>query len=104
MITLSAAQAISPAIERTKQFLFQPFRVGRFLKLTLVALLTEGGMASCNFGNHLPSADTPGLNHPLPPFHMPQIPAPALAVVIGVFVAIAVIVIPIILLISYLLI
>src|SRR5580692_7630346 len=94
MITLSAAQAISPAIERTKQFLFRPFRLGTFLKLTLVALLTEGGMASCNFGNHLPSADTPGLNHPLPPFHMPQIPAPALAVVV----------IPIILLISYLLI
>lgn len=103
MITLSAAQAISPAIERTKQFLFQPFRVGRFLKLTLVALVTEGGMASCNFGNHMPSADTPGLNHPLP-FHLPQMPTPALAVVIGVLIAIAVIVIPIILLISYLLI
>ena len=104
MITLSAAQAISPAIERTKQFLFRPFRLGTFLKLTLVALLTEGGMASCNFGNHLPSGDTPGLSHPLPPFHMPHMPMPAMAVVIGVFIAIAVIGIPIVLLISYLLI
>jgi hypothetical protein len=104
MITLSAAQAISPAIERTKQFLFRPFRLGRFLKLTLVALLTEGGMASCNFGNHLPSGDTPGLNHPFPPLNMPHMPMPAMAVVIGAFIAIAVIGIPIVLLISYLLI
>ena len=46
MITLSAAQAISPAIERTKQFLFRPFRLGRFLKLTLVALLTDDAFVS----------------------------------------------------------
>jgi hypothetical protein len=107
MITLSAAQAISPAIERTKQFLFRPFLLGRFLKLTLVALLTEGGMASCNFsnfGNHLPSGDTPGLSHPLPPLHMPQMHTPAMAVVIAVFVTVAVIGIPIVLLLSYLLI
>jgi hypothetical protein len=104
MIALSAAQAISPAIERTKHFLFRPFRLGRFLKLTLVALLTEGGMASCNFGNHLPSGDTPGLNHPLPPLHMPQMHTPAMAVVIGVLIAIAVIGIPIVLMLSYLLI
>src|ERR1700733_2474600 len=104
MIALSAAQAISPAIERTKHFLFRPFRLGRFLKLTLVAFLTEGGMASCNFGNHLPSGDTPGLNHPLPPLNMPHMPMPAMAIVIGVFIAIAVIGIPIVLLLSYLLI
>jgi hypothetical protein len=106
MITLSAAQSISPAIERTKHFLFRPFRLGRFLKLTLVALLTEGGMASCNFSSHLPSGgDTPGLGgHPLPPLHMPQMPTPAMAVVVGVIIAIAVIGIPIVLLLSYLLI
>jgi hypothetical protein len=104
MITLSAAQAISPAIERTKQFLFRPFRLGRFLKLTLVALITEGGMASCNFGNHLPSGDTPGLNHPFPPLHMPEMHTPAMAVAIAVIIAIAVIGIPIVLLLSYLLI
>lgn len=104
MIALSAAQAISPAIERTKQFLFHPFRLGRFLKLTLVALLTEGGMASCNFGSHLPSGNTPGLNRPLPPMHMPHSNLPAMMIAIVVVAVIAVIVIPIMVAIGYLLI
>ena len=42
MNTLSAADAIAPAIRRTRIFLFQPFRWGTFLKLCLVALVTEG--------------------------------------------------------------
>jgi hypothetical protein len=39
---LSAPDAISPAIQRTRTFLFRPFRFGTYLKLCLVALLTEG--------------------------------------------------------------
>jgi hypothetical protein len=39
---MSAADAISPAVLRTKDFLFRPFSWGTFLKLGLVALLTEG--------------------------------------------------------------
>jgi hypothetical protein len=39
---MSAADAISPAVLRTKDFLFRPFNWGTFLKLGLVALLTEG--------------------------------------------------------------
>jgi hypothetical protein len=103
MITYSAAQAISPAIERTRQFLFRPFRWGRFLKLTLVAMLTEGGMSSCNFGSNFPSEKTAGRV----PLHMPHIPQmhwPAMAVVIGVVAVVALIMIPLSLLISYLLI
>jgi hypothetical protein len=42
MPNLSAADAISPAIQRTRTFLFRPFRFGTYLKLCLVALLTEG--------------------------------------------------------------
>jgi hypothetical protein len=42
MRAISAADAISPAIQRTRQFLFQPFSWGTFLKLGLVALVTEG--------------------------------------------------------------
>ena len=42
MYTLSAADAIAPAIQRTRTFLFSPFRWGTFLKLSLVALVTEG--------------------------------------------------------------
>lgn len=42
MPAISAADAISPAIQRTRSFLFRPFRFGTYLKLCLVALLTEG--------------------------------------------------------------
>jgi hypothetical protein len=42
MHALSAADAISPAVLRTKDFLFRPFSWGTFLKLGLVALITEG--------------------------------------------------------------
>jgi hypothetical protein len=42
MLTISAVDAISPAVERTKTFLFRPFNWGTFLKLGLVALITEG--------------------------------------------------------------
>jgi hypothetical protein len=42
MRAFSAADAISPAAQRTKKFLFEPFEWGTFLKLSLVALITEG--------------------------------------------------------------
>jgi hypothetical protein len=42
MYSISAADAISPAVQRTREFLFRPFRWGTFLKLGLVALITEG--------------------------------------------------------------
>jgi hypothetical protein len=102
MNPLSATQAITPAIERTRQFLFRPFRLGRFLKLTLVALLTEGGMASCNFSKGFPSGNTGSPSHPIPPLHMPHIPLSAAAIVIAVVCVVALIVIPITVLISYL--
>lgn len=43
MLPISAAEAVSPAINRTRQFLFAPpFQWGTFLKLCLVAAITEG--------------------------------------------------------------
>ena len=43
MVRISAVEAISPAINRTRQFLFAPpFRWGTFLKVCLVAVVTEG--------------------------------------------------------------
>ena len=42
MHAMSAADAISPAVLRTKDFLFRSFSWGTFLKLGLVALITEG--------------------------------------------------------------
>jgi len=42
MQPISAVDAVSPAIERTKRFLFRPFKWSTFLKLGLVAIITEG--------------------------------------------------------------
>lgn len=49
MLRLSAADAISPAIQRTRTFLFRPFRLGTYLKLCLVAVLTEGFGGNSSF-------------------------------------------------------
>lgn len=60
MRALSAAEAISPAISRTREFLFAPpFRWPTFLKLCLVAAITEGVgtnlQSNANKGGHAPS-------------------------------------------------
>ena len=55
MIALSAADAISPALRRTREFLFRPFRLGTYLKLCLVAMITEGlggNFHSSGLGGH----------------------------------------------------
>lgn len=101
MASYSAAQVISPAIQRTKWYLFQPFRLGRFLKLTLVACLTEGGFSSCNFSSSFPGSHSNGGNIPL---HLPTMQWPALAVIVGVIALVCVVVIPLYIFISYLII
>lgn len=64
MQVLSAAQAISPAIERTRNLLFRPFRWGTFLKLCVVAVLTEGFSGNFNSSHHGHSAQVqPGIDH-----------------------------------------
>lgn len=55
MAALSAPDAISPALRRMRVFLFRPFRMGTFLKLSLVAVITEGFGSGFNFswpGHH----------------------------------------------------
>lgn len=42
MYAFSAADAIAPAIQRTRTFLFRPFKWSTFLKLCVVAMITEG--------------------------------------------------------------
>jgi hypothetical protein len=59
MQAFSAADLISPAIKRTKWFLFEPFRWSTFLKLCLVAVLTEGG-SSGNFNFSVPGSHHSG--------------------------------------------
>ena len=68
MYAISAVDAISPAIERTKAFLFRPFKWSTFLKLGLVALLTEGlgsnfrSSSSSGGGNGSSSGGGPGID------------------------------------------
>lgn len=63
MYAYSAADLISPAIKRTKWFLFQPFRWSTFLKLCAVSVLTEGFSSNFNVpggnGGHSKSAPSP---------------------------------------------
>ena len=69
MRPISAVDSVSPAIQRTREFLFRPFQWGTYLKLGLVAIVTEG------IGNN-PRPSTHG-GHPaehgptgIPPFHL----------------------------------
>lgn len=52
MRAISAADAISPAVQRTREFLFSPFRWGTFLKLGLVAIVTEGVGSNFRSSSH----------------------------------------------------
>jgi hypothetical protein len=71
MKVLTASQAISPAIDRTRRILFQPFLWRDYLKLAAVACITEGfsGNFNLNFSDHhhsSPSIDAGTV------FHLPN--------------------------------
>lgn len=70
MYVLSATEAISPALNRTRDLLFRPFRWGNYLKLCAVAVLTEGTWANMRSngnvsprggGPHVPLNFDPGM-------------------------------------------
>lgn len=89
MPVFSAADAISPAIYRTRQFLFAPpFRWSTFLKLCLVAAITEGlgsNLRSSENNGHHSSISSPGN----PIFHFsPEVIAAAIAAIALVIVLI----------------
>jgi hypothetical protein len=67
MYVLSATEAISPALNRTKEFLFRPFRWGTYLKLCAVGVLTEGtwGNLRSHGGGGRPSPGTGSHGLPL---------------------------------------
>src|SRR5258707_12696573 len=46
MRAFSAADSVSVAIQRTREFLFSSFNWGTYLKLGLVAIITEGSWSS----------------------------------------------------------
>jgi len=67
MRPISAADAVSAAVQRTRDLLFRPFRWGTYLKLGLVAIVTEG------LGSNLPSSSNSGSS---PSGHVPTNLAP----------------------------
>jgi hypothetical protein len=52
MRAISAVDSVSPAIQRTREFLFRPFSWGTFLKLGLVAIITEGAGSNFHSSGH----------------------------------------------------
>jgi hypothetical protein len=52
MRAISAVDAVSPAIQRTRDFLFRPFSWGTYLKLGLVAIITEGLGSNLQSSSH----------------------------------------------------
>lgn len=90
MPPLSAADAISPAIQRTRIFLFRPFRLGTYLKLCLVAVLTEGLGGNGNFS--MPSSHRTGHHSsfagPIQPLHVTADWMAVLAIAVVVVLAV----------------
>jgi hypothetical protein len=64
MKVFSASQAVSPAIDRTKRYLFHPFKWSTYLKLAAVACITEGFSANLNFSSNQPSYSSAGASTP----------------------------------------
>jgi len=52
MLAISAVDAVSAAVQRTREFLFKPFSWGTYLKLGLVAIITEGLGGNLNSSQH----------------------------------------------------
>jgi hypothetical protein len=91
MHAFSAADSVSIAIRRTREFLFSPFNWGTYLKLGLVAIITEGSaynFGSSNRGDH-PSRQGPVIN---PSFDVTGVRVAAIAasVLLVIFVALVV--------------
>lgn len=85
MLAISAADAVSPAIQRTRNFLFRPFQWGTYLKLGLVAMITEGfgsNFQSSSHNDHS-SGHGPMINSP---FDIPAVEIAAIvAATVGAF-------------------
>ena len=91
MPVLSAADAISPAISRTRQFLFAPpFRWSTFLKLCLVAAITEGLGSNFNLNKQRHATTiTPGnmIFHFTPEIVAAIVVGAVLVIILGVLIA-----------------
>jgi len=87
MRAISAADSVSLAIQRTRNFLFRPFDWGTYLKLGLVAIITEGLGGNLNSSSHNGESGGHG-----PIFHSPSNLVPAVVAAIFALALVAVIV------------
>lgn len=86
MPAISAVDVIGPAIQRTRTFLFRPFRWGTFLKLCLVALITEGFGTKFNFSTPGGPSSSHGHNISSPFVFTPGLVAAIAAAVVALIV------------------
>lgn len=68
MYVLSSVEAISPALNRTRDLLFRPFRWGNYVKFCAVAVLTEGTWTSLR--SHAGGGTSPGAGSGSVPFRI----------------------------------
>jgi hypothetical protein len=68
MRAISAVESVSIAVQRTREFLFRPFKWGTYLKLGLVAIITEGTGNTFNSSSHggHPAGHGPHFHSPFP--------------------------------------
>jgi hypothetical protein len=78
MYVFSAAEAISPALSRTKRLLFQPFRWGTYLKLCAIAVFTEG--LTNNFNSN---RNSHGWSESAPSFSVPSFSPGLIATIVA---------------------
>jgi len=91
MRAFSAVDSVSLAIQRTREFLFRPFEWGTYLKLGLVAIITEGAGSNFRSSTHNgpSSGHGPVINSPLSQ-HPEWIAAIVAAVLLAIVVSFAV--------------
>jgi len=83
MRTFSAADSVSPAMQRTRDFLFRPFNWKTYLKLGLIAIITEGAGRSFHSSSHRDHAQgNPSMIWPALHLHPQWIAAIAAAVLV----------------------
>jgi hypothetical protein len=86
MRPISAVDSVSLAIQRTREFLFTPFSWGTYLKLGLVAIITEGIGSNLHSSTHTgqPSGHGPMIHSPfdIPPVWIAAIVAAVLVAIV----------------------
>jgi hypothetical protein len=93
MRAISAADSVSLAVQRTREFLFTQFSWGTYLKLGLVAIITEGSWSSLRSSSNGSSHSSGSGPMIYSPFHIPPvwIAASVAAVLLGIVVTLFVV-------------